>query len=243
MRALVVGAGRMGTFHARVLRDLGLDVTTVDPDLAKGADYLSHEDRMTRQRGTPDGFDVVCIATPIEHLVREAAKWHGHRGWLLIEKPAAPTLADAQYLADVLHGQRVAVGYVERFNPRVRRLRELLTWRQSLSAVHFTRWNDRPSFDVALDLGSHDIDLARFLGLKCPVTYDARAGVPLRRRTIAVDIGDRCLNFDLTAHDTSPLHAQWHAFLANRPTYGYATLDDACAVLSQIEAAPLEMAA
>lgn len=44
-------------------------------------------------------------------------------------------------------------------------------------------------------------------------------------------------------HDTSPLHAQWHAFLANRPAYGYATLEDACAVLSQIEAVPLEMAA
>ncbi len=228
MKALVVGAGRMGTFHRRALRDLGLDVTTVDPDPAAGADYLS----------VPGcNYDAVCIATPIAYLAENAARWAGHEGWMLIEKPAAPTLAEALTLAEKLRGQRVAVGYVERFNPRVRRLRELLA-DSSPRMSRFTRWNDRPSPDVRLDLESHDIDLARFLGLdQGAVTYDARADMPTRRRKITVyagRAGNLCV--DLMAHDTSPLHAQWHAFLANRPTYGYATLEDACAVLSALEA-------
>ncbi len=236
MKALVVGAGRMGTFHARVLRDLGLDVTTVDPDPAVGADCTT----VPAHRN----FDAVCIATPIDHLVTEAERWAGHHGWLLIEKPAAPSLLEAKRLAAILHGQRVCVGYVERFNPRVRRLRELLADSPPPRTARFTRWNDRPSFDVALDLGSHDIDLARFLGLTCPVAFDQRAAAPVRRRAIEVRVDNgRALTVDLMAHDTSPLHAQWHAFLANRPTYGYATLEDAVAVLAHIEHAPMALVA
>ncbi len=240
MKALVVGAGRMGTFHARVLRDLGLDVTTVDPDPAVGADCTT----VPAHRN----FDAVCIATPIDHLVTEAERWAGHHGWLLIEKPSAPSLLEAKRLAAILHGQRVCVGYVERFNPRVRRLRELLADSPPPRTARFTRWNDRPSPDVAVDLASHDIDLRRFLGLdapQCSVTFDSRASMPVKRREIQVYAGHRgnYLTVDLMAHDTSPLHAQWHAFLANRPTYGYATLDDAVAVLTHIEHAPMALVA
>lgn len=233
MRALVIGAGRMGTLHRRVLRDLGCDVTTVDPDPSVGADYLSLP-------VTPRIPEVVCIACPIEHLVRHAAEWAGYDGWLLIEKPAAPTLADATHLRDILHGQRVAVGYVERFNPRVRRLRELLADSPRPAMARFTRHNDRPSPDVDLDLRSHDIDLRRFLGLDvpgCAAQFDTRAEMPTRRREIQVYAAGAGNHFraDLMGHDTSPLHAMWHAFLANRPGYGYARLEDAVAVLAEIE--------
>lgn len=207
MRALVVGLGRMGRFHRRALRDLGLDVTSVDPDPRAGAAHLS----MPSSRG----FDVVCVAAPIRHLAEAAAEWAGHDGWLLVEKPFAACLGDAVALRDALEGQRVAVGYVERFNPRVRELRERLAG-QRVEAATFTRWNDRPSDDVALDLTSHDVDLARYLGVARPV-FDSRAGVPVRRREIAA-----CeLRADLLDHDASPLHAQWHAFLSDRE--GYAT--------------------
>ena len=231
MRALVVGVGRMGGFHRRVLMDLGLDVTTVDPSPAAGADYLS-----VPQFCKPD---VVCIAAPIDHLADEAARWEGHEGWLLIEKPGAPTADDARDLAYLLDGQRVAIGYVERFNPVVRRLRSLLAT-SSLAEADFTRWNDRPARDVALDLQSHDVDLAAFLGVT-HAKFDARANSPVKRRAIAVRAAGRSLTVDLTAHDTSPLHAQWHAFLSGRP--GYATPADAIGVLAALSGFPAEVAA
>lgn len=221
MRGLVIGAGRMGMFHRRALRDLGLDVTTVDPDVAKGADHLR----------VPHGrFEVVCVATPIKHLAEQAAAWAGHEGWLLVEKPAATSMQDLMGLSVSLEGQYVAVGYVERFNPQVRRLREGLQGAPEPSCAVFRRWNDRPSPDVALDLTSHDADLARFLGLWCPVTFDSRDAQPHRVHTVTID--DDCI--DLMAHDTSPLHAQWHAFLSGRP--GAATLRDAGYVLEDLEA-------
>ncbi|MES2867637.1 MAG: hypothetical protein V4703_12915 [Actinomycetota bacterium] len=207
-----------------VLRDLGLDVTTVDPDPSMGADHA----------GVPRGrFDVVCVATPIAHLADEAARWVGFEGHLLIEKPAAASNTDARELAALLVGQRVAVGYVERFNPCVRAMaRALADAPPPVSAV-FRRWNDRPATDVRLDLTVHDIDLAGHLGLACPVRFDTRAGSPVKAREITVRTDGGACRADLTAHDTSPLHAQWHAFLSGRA--GCASLKDAVRVLAAVD--------
>jgi predicted dehydrogenase len=80
----------------------------------------------------------------------------------------------------------VAVGYVERFNPQVRQLRERLAGREVLTA-RFTRYNARPSADVLLDLQSHDIDLARVLGVDpAGVIYNSLAGAAEIRREIQV---------------------------------------------------------
>lgn len=204
----------MGGFHRRVLRDLGMDVSTVDPDPAAGADYVCIPAR---------AFDVVCVACPIKHLAEQAALWAGHDGWLLIEKPMAPSADEAHELATLFAGQRVAVGYVERFNPIVR---EAL--RHPTTRAHFVRWNDRPSSDVALDLLAHDVDLAHFAGLADVATFDARPDCRVKRREIQLDFG----TFHLMSHDTSPLHAQWHAFLSERG--GYATPADAAVVLDSL---------
>ncbi len=227
MRALVVGAGRMGGFHRKVLADLGLDVTTVDPDPNAGADYLRVPSR---------DYEVVCVATPIEQLVEEAFRWCGHEGYLLIEKPLAPSLKVAKQMACLLTGQRVAVGYVERFNPRVRALKRLLDDSPPPYSARFTRHNDRPSPDVPLDLRSHDVDLAAWLGCTERVTYDTSDCAPERRRTIQIQPGPEGLSLavDLTAHDTSPLHAMWHAFLSGQQ--GYATPVDAARVLAELGA-------
>lgn len=234
MRALVVGAGRMGTFHRRVLRDLGLDVTTVDPDVSRGADYLAIP---------PRRFDVVCIATPIGQLAGEAARWAGHEGWLLIEKPMCPSVGDAVELAGLLEGQRVAVGYVERFNPQVRALEHTLAVSGHPVSARFTRWNERRSVDIDLDLRSHDVDLAAHLGLTCPVVFDTRDGQRLKRREIEVGFANSCRPrvIDLMAHRESPLHVQWRTFLAGAA--GYATPRDAGHVLAWLGRAQTALAA
>jgi predicted dehydrogenase len=232
MKALVVGLGRMGRFHRKVLMDLGYDVVTVDPDPATGADYLS----------VPAGRrpEVVCVAVPIAQLAEVAAEFTAARH-LLIEKPMAPSLGEAIELADRLAGQHVAVGYVERFNPTVRALQRALADAPPPIVARFRRWSDRPSPDRALDLMSHDVDLAAFLRLRCPTEFDAADDRPVRVRDIMVRTSGRTVRADLTAHDTSPLHAQWHAFLSGRP--GYATPADATAVLAALAPRALGVAA
>lgn len=223
MRALVVGAGHMGTFHRRVLRDLGYDVTTVDPVPGR-ADH----------RSVPRGyFEVVCVAVPIAQLADEAARWTGHEGHLLIEKPMAAGSEEAVELVGRLAGQRVAIGYVERFNPQVRRLGAELAHLPPPSWARFVRYSSRRSVNVALDLRSHDVDLASHLGLVCPVRFACAANCARQVRSIILRCGTRIHRTDLLAHDMSPLHCQWHTFLYDEP--GCATPVDALGTLVTLE--------
>lgn len=224
-RALVIGAGRMGAFHRKVLSDLGYDVRTVDPEPGR-ADYLKVP--------AHGHFAVVCVAVPIEHLADEAARWAGHGGWLLIEKPMAMSVDDARELAEQLEHQRVAVGYVERYNPHVLWLADELRDLPTPTHATFVRHNQRSSPDVDLDLRTHDIDLARYLDLQCPTTFDCAAGQGATRRLIEVQCGSRTARAYLLAHYTSPLHAQWSAFLSDRA--GYARPADAVAALTALSA-------
>lgn len=228
--ALVIGLGRMGTFHAKVLADLGYDVTTVDPDPARQATYpappLGH-------------YPIVAIATPITALATttKRAVIHHRPTYLLVEKPfAASTTQAAAVIPVLLDVPHVAVGYTERFNPQVRRLRDFLV-RRDTSALNatFVRHNERPTSSINLDLRAHDIDLAHHLELAKVAAYDTRAHQPRTTRRIDLTIADEesVASIDLTAHSTSPLHAMWHTFLSNRD--GYATPIDALRILEHIE--------
>lgn len=216
MRAIVCGYGRMGTFHAKVLRDLGYHVETVDPDPARGADHLA----------IPYGeWDVAAIATPIDAL-GQAACALADTPRLLVEKPFALSASEAVALRDMLP-LGVCVGFVERFNPAVRRLYEWLDGR-TVEHANFTRWSDRPSADVRTDLRIHDVDLARHLGVLDVATFDTLARTAMKRRTIEVHTTTGRYCADLMAHDTSPLHALWHTYLMGGDV---PTPDDAIAAL------------
>lgn len=239
MRALVVGLGRMGRFHRRALRDLGYEVLAVDPHVPE-AEYRTIESAFLDQArgfsmGSARGFDVAAVAVPIPELVGAAFQLAGLP--MLVEKPFAPDLPRAAMLAAYLKdkGAPVAVGFVERFNPQVRRLREWIEENDAGGAprrLEFVRHNDRPSPDVETDLLTHDVDLARHLshGLSqlryC--SFDCRDAMPEKRREITASIhrkwrpGDEgmgmteaSMTVDLLDHDQSPLHALWHAFLTD----------------------------
>lgn len=209
-RALVVGYGRMGRLHAKVLRDLGYTVTTVDPDPATGADHPTIAQASLEKHL----LDVAAIATPAELLVESAFQLGGTP--MLVEKPFATSHREGLMLAAYLKnaGAPVCVGLIERFNPKVRVLK-----RGSFKSAHFTRWNDRPSPDVTLDLLTHDIDLMHHLGLDLSrTTFDVKAAQPERvRRIDLVTFDDEQITVDLMDHDQSPLHALWHAFLSGKP--------------------------
>jgi predicted dehydrogenase len=217
---LVVGAGRMGGFHRTALHDHGFNVVTVDPDPRAGADY----ERVPGHRK----WDVVCVSVPIRWLAETAAFWSGQCRLLLIEKPMAESAVQAWLLVRELRHQPAVVGYVERFNPQVRALRDLSP--EGLSFAVFKRWNTRKSRDVAVDVQTHDIDLARFLNVRS-AQYDTRAGAPELVREIWTMIDDRVILVDLTAHKQSPLHDQWGDAIAGgldcaRPEDALGVLED-----------------
>jgi UDP-N-acetylglucosamine 3-dehydrogenase len=97
---------------------------------------------------------------------------------LLVEKPLCTIGADATKLVALANdmGVKMAVGHVERFNPAVRKLREVIQAGFLGTPIHLscTRVggypeNLVPGNNVLLDLAVHDIDVVRSLIGPCKV--------------------------------------------------------------------------
>ncbi len=141
MRVALYGVGRMGAHHARHLVALGAELRLVDPE--KG-----HADRL-------DGIDAVVVAAPTRLHRALAEPWLVRGVPVLVEKPLAPTLADAEALAAHAH---CSVGHVERFNPAFAALAGVDA--RFVQAERLAAWSDRGfDADVVLDLMIHDLDL------------------------------------------------------------------------------------
>lgn len=219
MNALVVGYGHMGRIHARVLRDLGYAVRTVDPDPETWPNYATIAE--ARLDGT---YDVAAIACPIEHLVDCAYQLAGTP--MVVEKPFAPDERTAKMLAAYLKqaGAPVCVNFTERFNPQIRALKAMPIFIQE---ARFVRHSDRPSQDPDLDLLIHDVDLAAYLRMHTTTilpTFEVRTEQLEKLRRVELKHLDGELTVDLMDHTHSPLHALWHAFLVDK---AYPTPQDA----------------
>ena len=172
LRIGVIGAGVMGSNHARVLA--GLPDTTlvgvVDP-------LPAHRTRATDMTGCrtfadldellAEGVEAVTIAAPT-HLHHEIALACIARGiHVLVEKPIASTVAEAQEIVTAARqaGVTLMVGHVERFNPAVAAIKHALAGEDILS-IAITRVGPFPprmsNVGVVIDLAVHDIDLIRW---------------------------------------------------------------------------------
>ena len=187
VHAVVIGVGRMGQHHARNYASIPgfklVAVVDMNPQSAqKTADahgcraFPSVEELLHWSRQTKTPIHAASVAVPTVHHRRVAEQLAVAGVNLLIEKPLAPTVADAQAIVDVAksHGCVLQVGHTERFNPAYRALQKYeLT--PAFVEVHRISPMTFRSIDVGvvLDMMIHDIDLVAHL-VKRPVT-DVRA--------------------------------------------------------------------
>ncbi len=172
LRVGVVGAGVMGTNHARVLASVpGISlVGIVDP-------LPAHRQRATELVGCKTftqvdeliaaGVDAVTVAAPT-YLHHEISLHLIARGiHVLVEKPIASTVEEGQEIVDAARkaGVTLMVGHVERFNPAVAAIKEAIKGEDILS-IAITRVGPFPprmsNVGVVIDLAVHDIDLIRW---------------------------------------------------------------------------------
>jgi predicted dehydrogenase len=100
---------------------------------------------------------------------------------VLIEKPVATTLAEAdQLIALARAGKRVAqVGHLERFNPAVRATVPLITQPMFFEVHRLSVFTPRSlDVDVVLDLMIHDLDIVLSF-VKSPVKEVRAVGLPI----------------------------------------------------------------
>ena len=191
LRVGVVGVGSMGKNHARLYSELpGVElvgVADVDSTLANSIaqsygckSFADHNDLLEKN------LDAVSIVVPTT-LHREVALDAIQRGInVLVEKPIADTVENADKIVRAARskGVKLMVGHVERFNPAIIKLKELIDGGLlgkvvSISAKRVGPYNPRiRDVGIVLDLGTHDIDIMSYLyGEKIKQVYASAGAV------------------------------------------------------------------
>src|SRR5580692_8902893 len=172
LRVGVIGAGIMGSNHARVLAGLPdtILVGIVDPlpeHRARATELVGCRAFATLDELIAEGVDAVTIAAPT-HLHHEIALACIARNiHILVEKPIASSVEEGQEIVTAAEraGVTLMVGHVERFNPAVAAIKKAISGEDILS-IGITRVGPFPprmsNVGVVIDLAVHDIDLIRW---------------------------------------------------------------------------------
>lgn len=171
LATMLIGYGSMGENHARALASLRQEFrlsVIADPDPARRAAAM---ERYPDARVIPDfapalpEVTAVVIASPIETHADIAAECLRAGKHCLVEKPLAMRASEAHALAALAAeaGAILQTGHVERFNPAVEWLFEVLRG-QRIVAISGERLGPNPgraaTVDVVLDLMVHDLEIA-----------------------------------------------------------------------------------
>ncbi|QCS42122.1 Gfo/Idh/MocA family protein [Natrinema versiforme] len=167
IRAGVIGVGSMGENHARVYDELPavelVGITDRDEEIARrvaaeyGTEPVALETLLER-------CDVVTVAVPT-HAHYETVSTCLEAGVdVLVEKPIAETVEQGQQLAEQAReaGLVLQVGHIERFNPAVQTVADLI---DDLDVISVEAERLGPPIDrtapgnVIFDLMVHDVDI------------------------------------------------------------------------------------
>ena len=185
VRVGVIGLGRMGQNHVRVLSLLnGADLRFVYDIDGAAAQRVSISYGVAAAHDFDAALgevEAVIIASPTtthDDYVRRAAAQVRN---LFVEKPLTDRLDSSQAIGALAEERdlHLQVGFIERFNPAVDQMKRLLDRSEQVVSVDFARTNKISAritdVDVVTDLMIHDIDLALYLN--GPVTEVAAHGV------------------------------------------------------------------
>lgn len=166
VRIGVVGIGHLGQFHLQKYAKLEnceiVGASDVLEERAANAAALYGCQAMTDCRKMIGSVDAVSIAVPTQchHAVAKAFLKAGVH--VLLEKPIAETLAQADELIALADKSRLVfqIGFVERFNPAVVALREVIGRPLFIESHRLHPFFERGTdVDVILDLMVHDLDI------------------------------------------------------------------------------------
>ncbi len=166
LRVAVIGVGYLGRFHAQKYHALPecelVGVVDSDPRRAREVGAELGVAAYEKPAEVLDAVDAVSIAVPtrFHHPVALECIRAGKN--MLVEKPLAATLAEAEEIVELAAKQGILtqVGYLERFNPAFLACRDRITKPQFIESIRISSFLERGAdVDVVLDLMSHDLDL------------------------------------------------------------------------------------
>ncbi len=188
VRIAVCGAGAFGTNHLRILHELPQValVAAVEPDPARSASVAAQYSipvfsSLDAALSADLALDAAVVAVPTVHHCQVAGQLLAAGIDCLVEKPLAPTLAQADDLIAVAarHQRILQPGHLERFNPAVLAMQQDLRGPMFFEAHRLSIFTPRSlDVDVVLDLMIHDLDVVlRFAA--SPVRELRAVGLPI----------------------------------------------------------------
>lgn len=195
MNAAVIGVGNMGQHHARNYNEIPridlVAIADIDPKigepLAKRFDCKYYKDY--RELLAKEKIDLVTIAVPTKFHKKVALDCIAKSINILIEKPIAATVAEAKEIVAKAKakGIKFTIGHIERFNPAVLKLKEMIDKGKLGEIVSITNFRLGPmpvqikDANVVIDIGVHDIDLMNWIYGRLPTQILATGGNALNK--------------------------------------------------------------
>ncbi|MFH2047243.1 MAG: Gfo/Idh/MocA family oxidoreductase [Pseudomonadota bacterium] len=200
VRVGVVGTGYLGKFHAEKyfqMSDVEL-VGVVDIDkrqaekIANGVSTKAYKN----YRDLIGKVDAVSIVVPTHAHFSISKDFLENDVDVLIEKPITTTIKEADELISISEnrGLIIQVGHLERFNPAVLALKDIVNNPRFIESHRLSTFKGRGTdVSVVLDLMIHDIDIIASL-VKSEIKNFHAAGTPII--TNQVDIANTRIEFE-----------------------------------------------
>ena len=173
VRAGIIGLGRMGRHHVRVLREMpDVELVAAADPLGRAPESVRALDVVTTVEDLLDrGIEMCVVATPT--VTHEPIGLQLAEAGIatLIEKPLAHDAKAAQNIVDAFARTATlsCVGHIERFNPALQEMRQRLAAGELGDLYQVVTRRQGPFPDrivdagVILDLATHDIDLTAWV--------------------------------------------------------------------------------
>ena len=191
LNVAVVGTGSWGKNHARIYSELPYAnlFGIVDKDSKRGkaiakqynTQFFENLDNLLKN----EELHMIAIASPTTSHAKIAIQAIEQGKHVFIEKPMTSTVDEAVEVMDAekTHGIKIGVGFIERFNPVIKRSKQLVENKElgNLVLMGARRlgpfWPGRlKDVDVIRDVSIHDIDGFRYIIGKDPISIYARGG-------------------------------------------------------------------
>lgn len=199
MKLAVIGAGVMGTNHARVATTVATAELThvIDADRARAEALATASGALhgIDPLSVLDVVDAAIVALPTPFHAQVAVPLLEAGVHCLVEKPIASSLEEGEEILRAAQrgGSVLAVGHVERFNPAVIEAEKFLDGPIHIETARVGPFSTRVADSVVIDLMIHDLDLVRSFAGGDLIDVSA---VAQRVRTDTEDLATALVRFD-----------------------------------------------
>lgn len=186
----VIGVGHLGTHHARLYSEIAKRsalqcqfIGLFDSDRIRARALTEKYGGGTFETAEElaNFVDAVSIATPTETHLAVGRVFLERGKHVLMEKPITDNVPAAEELVALARKNNcvLQVGHVERFNPVMRYLNEVLTEARFIEVHRLSPYPGRSTdIGVVLDLMIHDLDVVLSL-VKSPLASFDAVGIPV----------------------------------------------------------------